>query len=54
MMTISVAGAAGYFPAARLHQEVRQRLVETVGEIERGLGQRMSDAVELRAQISTT
>lgn len=42
-MCISVAGAAGYLPVARLHAEVRPRLVETVGEIERSLGQRSGD-----------
>ncbi len=42
MMALSVAGAAQYFPAARLLGEVRAKLVETVREIGRGLGQRVS------------
>ncbi|WER49861.1 IclR family transcriptional regulator [Cupriavidus sp. WKF15] len=40
LMTISVAGAAGYFPVARLHEEIRPKLLDTVREIERNLGQR--------------
>lgn len=39
LMTISVAGAAGYFPVARLHEEIRPKLLDTVREIERNLGQ---------------
>ncbi|WP_454724886.1 MULTISPECIES: IclR family transcriptional regulator [Cupriavidus] len=42
MMAVSVAGAAQYFPAARLLGEVRARLVGTVREIGRGLGQRVA------------
>ena len=40
LMTISVAGAAGYFPLARLHEEIRPKLLDTVKEIEKHLGQR--------------
>lgn len=40
LMTISVAGAAGYFPVARLHEEIRPKLLDSVREIERNLGQR--------------
>lgn len=40
LMAISVAGAAGYFPLARLHEEIRPKLLETVKEIEKHLGQR--------------
>ena len=40
LMTISVAGAAGYFPVARLHEEIRPKLLDAVREIERNLGQR--------------
>jgi DNA-binding IclR family transcriptional regulator len=39
-MTISVAGAAQDFPRARMEEVVRARLVETVRQVERCLGQR--------------
>lgn len=39
LMAISVAGVADNFPVARLHEEIRPKLLDTVSEIERQLGQ---------------
>lgn len=44
LMAMSAAGAAQYFPEARLRDEVAPRLLETVREIERRLGQRYGEA----------
>ncbi|WP_346430272.1 IclR family transcriptional regulator [Cupriavidus basilensis] len=51
MMVISVAGAAGYFPVARLHDEIRPRLLETVREIERSLGQGFGEPALQRSPV---
>lgn len=51
-MAISVAGAAGYFPVARLHEEIRPKLLETVREIERSLGQGVREPQSERAALS--
>ncbi|MGY2489385.1 IclR family transcriptional regulator [Cupriavidus sp. CP313] len=48
LMAVSVAGAAGYFPVARLHEEIRPKLLDTVREIERNLGQRSDEPVPVR------
>jgi DNA-binding IclR family transcriptional regulator len=48
LMAISVAGAAGYFPVARLHDEIRPKLLDTIREIERNLGQRPETPVHER------
>ncbi|WP_354684674.1 IclR family transcriptional regulator [Cupriavidus necator] len=53
-MAISVAGAAGYFPVARLHEEIRPRLLETVREIERSLGQAVSEPRAQRAAMRSS
>jgi len=43
LMALSAAGAAQYFPEARLRDEIRPKLLETVREIERRLGQRYGE-----------
>lgn len=48
LMTLSVAGAAGYFPVKHLHEEIRPRLLETVRDIERNLGQRIEEPAPVR------
>ncbi|WP_432261988.1 IclR family transcriptional regulator [Cupriavidus sp. TMH.W2] len=53
MMALSVAGAAGYFPVSRLHEEIRPKLLETLKEIERSLGQRFGEAPAAKRPVRT-
>lgn len=44
LMALSAAGAAQYFSAERLREEIRPKLLDAVREIERRLGQRYGDS----------